>query len=33
VLVPTPATVPFYEGLGFTLGRYPAGRAFYTPLA
>jgi GNAT superfamily N-acetyltransferase len=31
VLDPTPATVPFYEALGFTLGRFPTDRAFYTP--
>jgi len=27
-----PATVPFYEALGFTLERYPPDRAFYTPV-
>jgi GNAT superfamily N-acetyltransferase len=32
VLSPTPATVPFYEGLEFTLGRFPPDRSFYTPL-
>jgi GNAT superfamily N-acetyltransferase len=32
LLAPTPATVPFYEDLGFTLGRFPPGRGFYTPL-
>jgi GNAT superfamily N-acetyltransferase len=33
VLGPTPATVPFYEALGFTLLRFPPDRAFYTPFA
>ena len=33
VLAPTPATVPFYEALGFTLGRFPPDRAFYLPVA
>ncbi len=32
VLAPTPATVPFYEALEFTLGRFPPNRSFYTPL-
>jgi hypothetical protein len=32
VLAPTPATVPFYEALGFTRGRFPPDRGFYTPL-
>ncbi len=32
VLAPTPASVPFYEELGLTLGRFPRDRAFYTPL-
>jgi GNAT superfamily N-acetyltransferase len=32
VLAPTPATIPFYEALGFTLGRFPPDRGFYTPL-
>jgi GNAT superfamily N-acetyltransferase len=29
VLAPTPATVPFYEALGFTLRRFPPDRVFY----
>ncbi len=32
LLAPTPATVPFYEGLGFRLLRYPADRTFYVPV-
>jgi GNAT superfamily N-acetyltransferase len=32
LLAPTPATVPFYEGLGFRLLRYPADRTFYLPV-
>jgi GNAT superfamily N-acetyltransferase len=31
-LPPTPATVPFFEALGFVLERYPPGRAVYTPV-
>lgn len=31
VLAPTPATTPFYEPLGFTVGRFPPNRGFYTP--
>ena len=31
LLAPTPATVPFYEALGFRLLRYPADRTFYVP--
>jgi GNAT superfamily N-acetyltransferase len=31
LLGPTPATVPFYEALGFRLLRVPADRAFYLP--
>lgn len=30
VLAPTPATIPFYAGLGFALKRYPADRSFST---
>ena len=33
VLAPTPATVPFYEALGFALERFPPGRTYYTPPA
>jgi GNAT superfamily N-acetyltransferase len=29
---PTPATVPFYEALGFVLERYPPDHCYYTPL-
>ena len=29
LLDPTPATVPFYEALGFALERFPPGRSFY----
>jgi GNAT superfamily N-acetyltransferase len=32
LLGPTPATVPFYEALGFRLLRYPADRTFYLPI-
>lgn len=32
VLAPTRATTPFYEELGFALGRFPPNRTFYTPL-
>ncbi len=28
---PTPATVPFFQALGFVLERYPPDRALYTP--
>ena len=31
-LPPTPATVPFFEALGFVLERYPTDRALYTPV-
>ena len=31
LLDPTPATVPFYEALGFALERFPPGRSFYLP--
>jgi GNAT superfamily N-acetyltransferase len=31
LLDPTPATVPFYEALGFALERFPPGRNFYLP--
>lgn len=31
-LPPTPATVPFFEALGFVLERYSPDRAFHTPL-
>jgi GNAT superfamily N-acetyltransferase len=31
LLAPTPATIPFYEGLGFRLLRFPPDRTFYTP--
>jgi GNAT superfamily N-acetyltransferase len=31
LLAPTPATIPFYEALGFRLLRYPADRTFYVP--
>jgi hypothetical protein len=31
ILGPTPATVPFYEALGFALQRYPPDRTFYLP--
>ena len=31
LLDPTPATVPFYEALGFALERFPPGRGFYLP--
>jgi GNAT superfamily N-acetyltransferase len=31
-LPPTPATVPFFEALGFVLERYPPDRALYTPV-
>jgi hypothetical protein len=31
LLGPTPATVPFYEALGFRLLRFPPERAYYTP--
>jgi GNAT superfamily N-acetyltransferase len=31
VLAPTPATVPFYEALGFRLAPMPPDRAFYRP--
>ena len=31
LLAPTPATVPFYEALGFRHLRYPPERAFYLP--
>jgi GNAT superfamily N-acetyltransferase len=33
LLAPTPATVPFYEALGFTLERYPPERRFHLPPA
>lgn len=32
VLAPTPATIPFFEPLGFALGRFPPDRGLYTPL-
>lgn len=31
-IAPTPATVPFYEALGFALERYPPDRCYYTPI-
>ena len=32
LLAPTPATVPFYADLGFSLGRCPPDHAFYLPV-
>jgi GNAT superfamily N-acetyltransferase len=31
ILAPTPASVPFYAGLGFTLERTPPDRSYYLP--
>lgn len=33
MLDPTPATVPFYEALGFALGRFQPDRSFSTPIS